>query len=236
MKNQYFGDINDFLKYGLIRSILRAGKFRMLVAWMLTEDDNNKDGNFRDYLLKPKWRGCDSELYDGIQILLKGDDRKVSLLEQANLLPGATYYSRKLTDDTLDRSSWEQELMARAHDSDIVFLDPDNGIQVPSKPYGRKNSSKYLYWREVIGLWKQGKSILIYQHFRREERDRFIHRILGELRDHAMGAFVEAFSTPRVVFFLVLQPEHQKYYHSIVADVADNWGGHVSVLPDRAPP
>ena len=32
MKNQYFGDINDYRKYGLLRSILRAGDFKLLTA------------------------------------------------------------------------------------------------------------------------------------------------------------------------------------------------------------
>lgn len=224
MKNQYFGDINDYRKYGLIRSILSAGKFRMLIAWMLTPDDGSTDGRFTNYDVL---RGHDGELYEGIQNLLKGNARKVSLLEQTNLLPGATYYSRDMTDDIKDRLSWAQELILRSHNSDLVFLDPDNGIEVKSKPYGRKNSSKYLYWRELIELWAKGKSILIYQHFRREKRDRFIHRMLGELRDRATGSFVEAFSTSRIVFFLVLQPEHQKYYSAIVADVQGKWGGQI---------
>lgn len=38
-------------------------------------------------------------------------------------------------------------------------------LEVKSKPYGRKNSSKYLYWREVEALWPLGKSLLIFQYF-----------------------------------------------------------------------
>ncbi len=225
MKNQYFGDINDYLKYGLIRSILGATQFKMLVAWMLTRGDKRSDGNRRGYLLQPEiWREYDRELYEGIQNLLKGNDRNVSLLEQTHLLPGTTYYSRDVMDNPNDRLSWAQELIEKAHNSDMVFLDPDNGIEVSSKPYGRQDSSKYLYWREVDALWKNRKSILIYQHFRREERKTFIRRILCDLLNHTPNSIIKAFSTAHVVFFLVLQPEHAKHIRPIDAAVQSNWG------------
>ncbi len=44
MKNQYFGDINDYRKYGLLRSVLAASRMSLFVAWMLTEDDGSSDG------------------------------------------------------------------------------------------------------------------------------------------------------------------------------------------------
>ncbi len=43
MKNQYFGDINDYRKYGLLRAIQSKGEARLLVAWMLTENDGSRD-------------------------------------------------------------------------------------------------------------------------------------------------------------------------------------------------
>ena len=46
MKDQYFGDINDYRKYGLLRAIIRAGRLRILVAWMLTVDDGSTDGKY----------------------------------------------------------------------------------------------------------------------------------------------------------------------------------------------
>ena len=53
MKNQYFGDINDYRKYGLLRSIILTTELRILVAWVLTPDDERPDGKFVDYLEKP---------------------------------------------------------------------------------------------------------------------------------------------------------------------------------------
>jgi hypothetical protein len=53
MKNQYFGDTNDFRKYGLLRILQSRGNGRLLIAWMLTPDDGSRDGGFRSYLQDP---------------------------------------------------------------------------------------------------------------------------------------------------------------------------------------
>jgi hypothetical protein len=44
MKNQYFGDVNDYRKYGLLRSLTAGGRITTTVCWMLTPDDGRPDG------------------------------------------------------------------------------------------------------------------------------------------------------------------------------------------------
>ena len=89
MKDQYFGDINDFRKYGLLRSISLAGDFRLLVAWMLTPDNGSTDGKFISYLKEPKkWSKYDQSLYHSLkEILVHKQRRHVSLIEETELLP-----------------------------------------------------------------------------------------------------------------------------------------------------
>ena len=71
MKNQYFGDINDFRKYGLLRTIQRESGLGIGVCWFLTADDGGVDGRLMKYLNQPsRWRHYDSELYDKLQSLL----------------------------------------------------------------------------------------------------------------------------------------------------------------------
>ena len=53
MKNQYFGDVNDYRKYGLLRILTGFGSMTSCVCWMLTADDGRPDGGQVDYLLKP---------------------------------------------------------------------------------------------------------------------------------------------------------------------------------------
>lgn len=229
MKNQYFGDINDYRKYGLLRAIGTNSRLRLFVAWMLTPDDGSTDGKFVSYLDQPsKWEHHDPDLFWGLKGLLEsGYEREVAMIEQSSLLGNAGYFSRAVPDQAVDRRQWLQALLTSAAPYDLVFLDPDNGLEVKSKPYGSKNSSKFLYWREVEALWSLGKSLLIYQHFIREKRAPFVQRMLDSLARHTSGSFVEAFSTPHVVFLMALQPAHQPYHSEIVDIVQEGWRGQI---------
>lgn len=149
------------------------------------------------------------------------------MIEGSGLIPKAEYFSSLVPDTASGRSSWFNSLAQRAQGRDCVFLDPDNGLEVKSKAYGGKDSPKFLYWREVEALWASGKSLLIYQHFIRENRLNFIQRMLETLRNATSGSFVEAFSTPHVVFLMALQPEHQKFHNAIVSSVQEDWEGQI---------
>jgi hypothetical protein len=230
VKNQYFGDINDYRKYGLIRAILSATKLRMLVAWMLTPDDKSTDGKFISYLDAPtEWSRHDPELFNALRDALQPNGKRhVDLIEQTDLLPQAEYFSAIVPDAAVKRDEWFRVLSERARASELVFLDPDNGLEVKSRPYGNKASSKFLFWREVEALWSGGKSLLIYQHFVRENRVQYIQRKLDELKAAAPGSTVEAFSTSHVVFLMALQPKHQQFHSDIVQAVQDRWKGQIA--------
>lgn len=229
MKNQYFGDINDYKKYGLLRCIGDATDLTIAVAWMLTPDDKSTDGKFTNYLSAPqKWRQHDPELFDSLASTLSdGTKRHVGLAQKTNLIPSARYFDRTVPDSASQRNSWFEKLVNFVEPSDLVFLDPDNGFEVKSRPYGKPKSSKYLYWRELEALWGKGKSILVYQHFIREKRPVFIQRMLTALHERTPGSLVSAFSTANVVFLMALQPKHQKQYKAIEQSISKRWSDKV---------
>lgn len=229
MKNQYFGDINDYRKYGLLRAISRVADFRTLVVWMLTPNDGGTDGKFTDYLYKPtKWSRYDPSLYAHLCDMLRAvEERSVENIKGAGLLKDTDFFSKPVPDNATDRDAWFVALSERSKGRDFVFLDPDNGLEVKSKPYGRKHSSKYLFWREVALLWESGSSLLIYQHFIREKRVDFIQRMLEKLNKVTADSFVEAFSTSNVVFLLALQPRHRLLHGRIVESVQESWADQI---------
>jgi len=229
MKDQYFGDISDYRKYGLLRSINHATNLHFLIAWLLTPDDGSSDGKFTSYLSEEEqWAKYDSSLFFCIQDLLSGNrQRKVRLIENSPILGNTKYYSEYVPDRAAERRAWFRELSTQVQSCDFIFLDPDNGMEVKSKPYGRKSSSKYLYWKEVESLWNQGKSLLIYQHFIREKRTVFIQRMLCKLAEHNENSLVGAFSTQYVVFLMALQPRHHHFHMAIVNSVQEKWGGQI---------
>src|SRR5262249_20113803 len=145
MKNQYFGDVNDFRKYGLLRTLQRASGLAVGVCWFLTVDDGAGDGELRKFLKQPgRWRHYDSELYDKLQRLLRAEvQRSVSRARQWELIPGASYFEAVLRDHRLARAEYFEAARQVLRNSDLVFVDPDNGIVVPSTKLGASGSSKY---------------------------------------------------------------------------------------------
>jgi hypothetical protein len=110
MKNQYFADINDYLKYGILRTIANS-KFKICLCWMLTEDDNRDDGGKIQYLQKSeKWRKYDPALFDVMKWSVEKNKRSVDVAEKKNLIPNATYHPTLLTDDSDEREQYFKEL------------------------------------------------------------------------------------------------------------------------------
>lgn len=208
MKHQYVADINDYRKYALLRSLSASGANRLGVCWMLTPDDGGADGGKLAYLGQPeRHRRFDPELFDILaHAAAQSDRRRLQTIEDSGAIPGALYYNETLPDDTAGRAAFKERCASQFRDADLVFFDPDNGLEV-SLAKGRKNSSKYLYLDEVAAFYEAGKSLLIYQHFPRVERKAFLAACTERLRGVAPGCAVWAFTTAHVVFLLLVHPE-----------------------------
>jgi hypothetical protein len=231
VKNQYFGDINDYRKYGLLRILTNGGEIKTAVCWMLTPNDKGGDGGFTSYLEEPhKWRDYDEDLFDHLRhCVLDRDVKNVSQIENSALLPSCTFFSEVVPDDREAREAYREGPLDRARGCDLVFFDPDNGIEVKSKQYGRKDSSKYLYWHEIEDFWKAGHSLLIYQHFPRVPRDLFVETKARQLIEKTGAPEVICFRTSHVVFFLVPQAERLVDFRKCSEKVQQSWGDEILV-------
>jgi len=225
MKNQYFGDINDYLKYGLLRALSKNGAVSTAMCWMLTEDDGKNEGKFTDYLRYPDKRsGIDPELFDKLRTaVLCREQRNVALCQELNIIPNATYFERLLTDDADGRQRYFEDFFQQSEKHDLVFFDPDNGIEVKSRKYGRKHSSKYIYWRELHEAERRGLSILLYQHYPRRSREAFTIKTARRLCTRLKKPNVYAFQTAYVVFFLVPQESHRQRFLPAIEAIKATW-------------
>jgi len=231
VKNQYLGDINDYRKYGLLRVLARETGLRTLVAWMLTPDDGPSDGRRTGYLEDPAaWRRWDDELFDTLHRLVVDEhQRDVAQLERSGVLPHARFFSDPVPVRRPDRREWFSRLLAAASGCGLVFLDPDNGIEVPSAPPGTQGSPKYVYWRELTRLYDRGHSMLVYQHFPRENHDRFVGQRSNQLIEQLDTDLILAIKTSRVIFLLAPQPDHQSALLRAVESFALAWQGQIRV-------
>jgi len=232
VKNQYVGDINDFRKYGLIRMLTGEGELRSGICWMLTRDDGRTDGRFLDYLKQPdQWRNLDKKAFEAMRRIVHDHKRRdVSLVEDSGILPNAKFFSPLLDDDRESRASYIAGAKAALRGAQLLFFDPDNGLEVKSVPLGRKRSRKYLYWSELAQFSEADCSILIYQHFPREDRASYIRRRAAEIVEALSDVFVYSFRTAYVGFFLAVRaPSMQRFFRARVKTLEHRWNGQFQV-------
>lgn len=225
MKDQYVGDINDYRKYALLRALSSDGVNRIGVCWMMTPSDGGVDGGKLAYLQQPeRHRHVDPELFEILADAASAPDRRrLATIEGSGAIPAAIYHNDLLPDEVAGRHAFMGRCANAFRDVELIFFDPDNGLEVSSLPKGRKNSSKYLYLDEVAAFYASGKSLLIYQHFPRVERAAFLARCAERLHAVAADASLWAFTTAHVVFLLVLHPASPARLHSAADAACARW-------------
>jgi len=238
LKHQYFGDVNDYRKYGLLRVLSGSGALPACICWMLTPDmDGNRDGRKISYLSHPEvWRHFDPVLFDFLQAEIRQPEISRVIDERilGRVLPGAGFFTPLLQDAAELRAEYFRSLFhALPSKGGLVFFDPDNGLEVPSCRKGKRDSSKYLYWDEAGKAYQSGHSVLIYQHFQRVERKEFI-RTISEKAKAETGATVFAYVTSHVVFFLLARPEHVTLFQEANIKLSRIWYPQIFVSSAEA--
>lgn len=212
MKNQYFGDFNDYLKYSLIRRLTGNGDLKTAVCWLLTPNEERTDGNKVKYLEQPHlWRRFDPFVFDFLTETVKnGMLRDTQLVEGSSLLPNTVFFNDLIGDELEMRTAFFRRFSQISGESDLIFFDPDNGLETKSVRKGKRKSSKYIFWDEVNSFYKKGHSIMIYQHFPRQERRRFVENTTKKADEIISPCDIFTYSTSYVLFLLLVQHKHDK--------------------------
>jgi hypothetical protein len=216
VKDQYVGDIGDFAKYQLLR-VCRPHFEKLVVAWMLTEPDGRGDGNRISYLQQADRGDADPELFEILASVVDGGNRSVAAIEMSGALEGC-HFHRDPVPFAASRPAYFEVLSNLLDDDSLVFLDPDNGIEVRSAPKSSRRSRRYVYWDEICLLRDTGSSVVIYQHFPYVARPAFVERLLGRLRDE-LGEGYRAFAahTSLVSFFFGIREDRANAVEGEVA-------------------
>lgn len=233
MKDQYFGDINDFRKYGLLRYIAR--ELKIGICWMLTESDARRDGGRIAYLSQRQSPLCrlDQPLYQALHNIVIGQRvRRVAEARLAKLIPGATYFESPLDPRPDERKGYFEAMREQFASRDVVFFDPDNGMEVPSCRYGRSRSEKYVYYDELRHTYDSGKSIVVYQHFPRIERQEYLQQRSLALVRRTGTSRVVSLSTSFVAFFVLIQKKHVLMV-DLLREFQKDWASEFSFLQHK---
>ncbi len=218
MKDQYFGDFGDYQKISLLQTLKNKG-LKVVTHWLKTSDDQSTDGKHITYLATPLlWRDYEPEIYDYLKERLSTGIRSLSHIENSPFCREIHFQNDLIEDSDARKRSFES--IIESPNFDLVFFDPDNGIEVAST--NKKNIHKYVLWDEISSTFNSGKSILIYQHFSRSNRDKFIQGKLNELKKR-LNCEVFALRAKHSVYLFAMHDKHSENIKSGLNIFSDKW-------------
>ena len=154
MKRQYFADKRDYLKYSIVRHLLRQG-ISTTVCWMMTTDDPSGQGAHKGYLKNPKkWRSFDPEVFDYLKAQVDGGSADIHSMEREGPISRCRFYWECLQSDFVNRKQYLGGCLHMAAGTDLVFFDPDIGPE--PKEIKPKDLDKYVLWDEIDGTYHAG--------------------------------------------------------------------------------
>jgi hypothetical protein len=155
MQEKYFGDIHDFYKYYFLKEITKD--YSLGIHWCINNYVELK--NYGDKVLTQKEKNKNEELYE---LLVKNRHKNVKHIKP--YFPNKTKYFDKILENYFMDYLYEDDAIEALKTQDIIFFDPDIGIEIQSMT----NSEKYKYvtYRLLVKFWNLGKSLIIYQHER----------------------------------------------------------------------
>ena len=202
MQDRYVGDVGDFGKYGLLRRLCREDEYgsamRLGVLWYLFDGDDSaapNDGRHTKYLSanpsrhERSLRDCDTQLFDLMRDLVTNGERSVAAVEASGVLPpGTAFFTEGLNFDRIPtserlakREDWLCRGLAHVREAEVVFFDPDNGLEVPSRSRDSLKGPKHVYYDDLLPSWQRGQSLVVYHHLSRRADAR--EQIRGRCRD-----------------------------------------------------
>lgn len=194
MQTRYLGDSHDFIKFALLRHVHRHCGLRLGVNWYLTSPDEvdrqgSSDGEMRHHLTHHAWRAWDPELLEAVRDFELPEGRTLAALRASGILPRNTLFFEQPVPHQ-NRANWHHHAVSALAAADLVFIDPDNGMEVKPKSMTGRRKSKYAYYSEMKSYFDENKAVMTIQFARqcdpikrgRAVRDE-IHRHLAPTAD-----------------------------------------------------
>src|SRR5215471_3172019 len=153
VKNQYFGDRRDLLKYDLLLTLVEShGAGRLTFIPMLTPNDDSREGR----LSQTDRRGHRAALFDFLKESIARGDRDVRQLRQFMSSFGVDFMAYR--DDAWfvhgDRGEYFDALPDEYLRGSVIFIDPDIGLETNTWKYrDGRGPEKYLLYPELLATW-----------------------------------------------------------------------------------
>jgi hypothetical protein len=237
VKDQYTGDVNDYLKYALLRAFAAVHPGTLHVCWMLSASDGRSDGRRLGYLEDEHgFANLDPDVFRALGAMVRGGRRSVAAVQKTGLLGRARFHAALLDDDHEARERYFGKLWRALDARDLVFFDPDNGLEVASVACGKRNSCKYLYWQELEQALAGERTVCVYQHFPRVQRGDYIQGRLSSLQQRFPRHTTFAAASPWVAHLVCGRPKQVRRLRLAAEELSARSAGRLTVqTPHDAP-
>jgi hypothetical protein len=219
MQDQWAGNIGDFGKLALLRQLMDGR--RLAICWYLTcgQDEQPYRGKYFDYLNRPgEFRHLAPEIFDTLKEIAddsRQDVNRIGALETSGLLDGALFHRRKVPKRASLREMWAKDLVESISDANLVFLDPDNGIQ------GKRITPKHVALAELAALRREDRAlVLVQRQSGRQAEARYLAEQLQSLGCHRIELIRFRLVASR--FYVVA--DHDNAMSERIASFSRKWG------------
>ncbi|MBN1663995.1 MAG: hypothetical protein JW943_10385 [Deltaproteobacteria bacterium] len=156
MKNRFYGDVNDYIKYGIL-DILSEKYQSIGINWYLTDDGHGKagDGNRVHYIDKVKeWRAFNPRIFNALKTRLECNQRNISYCCTDKVFDFNCEFTELMPDNAAKteyeilRHGWHERAKHALRKCDLIFFDPDIGV-VDHLPKSAAKKSEYCLTKEI---------------------------------------------------------------------------------------
>ena len=200
MKEQQFADLRDYMKYSFLRQLLEHD-LGCTVCWMMTPYDRTTPTPKTRYVRdRQKWGHYDPAVFEYLREQVNNGQPDIRSLQREDVSPIAAcrFYwrrfppssTRRMDEHFTFRKSYFDGCLHEAIGTDLVFLDPDTGLENDSLKL--KDLDKYVLWDEISRIYHAGHSVMVFNFLRggTDRKDNIVAERTELLRERLRNADV----------------------------------------------
>jgi hypothetical protein len=221
MQKQYVGTVGDLGKLALLRQLMEGRQ--LAVCWYLTGDelDDTLPRRYFNYLDRPgDFRNLAPEVFDALKDIVEDPlvQCPIGALRATGILGNALFHGKPVPKRARLRHDWAHELVQSVNAADMVFLDPNNGIQ------GTRLTPDHVALAELAALRRQDRVLVVAQRQSGRRSDaRFLRDRLRSLHCERIELIRLRLGFSR--FYVVA--DHDEEMSKRIAAFAKKWGSLV---------
>ena len=233
MRNQWVGDIGDFGRDGLLRTLFGTPDelvdgLKLGVIWCWNKD--NPSSNRIETPEKYKW--LDRPLYNSLHKLV-GDKRTIAEFQCSGILPTEIFFDKPICGLLRkERTDWLEAAIEKTKEAHVIFIDPDTGIaprkmtqtDASKKSPLTRRSAEHIFIDELKQLSDKGKSLIVYQHQDRTPSKEQVRLLAKRLRREGdICNRIRVFSWHNRFFIVIAQRCHSLLIDALDRFQESNW-------------